>query len=231
MRTLADRHGAAQALIVFLPPALASLDDLVAQGVIAAVREHDIAADIVLAEITHEHVMQRRATEALREAVIAPALARGYRRIWLAGISLGAFNALHYAARFPADVTGLCLLAPYPGTGDILREITAAGGVAAWAESPGRPLDDERAWWHWLWRQSRAGRAAKPVYVGLSEDDRFLQGQRMLMELIPRECVDLVPGAHDWPAWLALWRRWLDRDWSGHDWPGRNGWHGDRSTP
>jgi len=215
MRTLADCDGASahSTLLVFLPPAMTTVEDIVERGFIAAVRARNIAADIVLAEITHAHVMQQRGADTLRDTVIAPALARGYRQIWLAGISLGAFNALHYAAQFAEDVTGLCLLAPYPGTGDILREIEQAGGPAAWAETPGRSLDDERVWWHWLWQQSHAGRAAKPVCVGLSEDDRFLRGQQMLASLIPAEHIDIIPGAHDWPAWIDLWHRWLDGGW------------------
>lgn len=210
MRTWADNSAASSTLVVFLPPALATIESLLEHGIVADLRARAVAADIVLAEITHEHVMQKRAADVLREAVIAPARARGHTRIWLAGISLGAFNALHYAARFPDDIEGLCLLAPYPGTGDILREIVHAGGVNAWAQTPRRTLDDERIWWHWLWQQSHAGHAAKPIHVGLSEDDRFLSGQRLLADLIPRERVDAIPGTHDWPAWRSLWQRWLD---------------------
>ncbi|MET0378801.1 MAG: alpha/beta hydrolase [Spongiibacteraceae bacterium] len=215
MRTLSDFDSGTKhaTLLVFLPPAMTTLEDIVERGFIAAMRTRNIAADVLLAEITHEHVMQQRVAGTLRETVIAPALARGYRQIWLAGISLGAFNALHYAAQFADDVTGLCLLAPYPGTGDILREIGQAGGPAAWAAKPGQSRSDEREWWHWLWQESQAGSAAKPIYVGLSASDRFLHGQQMLAKLLPSERIDLIPGTHDWPAWFDLWQRWLDRGW------------------
>jgi pimeloyl-ACP methyl ester carboxylesterase len=215
LRTLIDRSGeaASSTLIVFLPPAMTTIENIVEHGFVAALRARNITADIVLAEITHEQVMQQRVADTLREAVIAPALARGYRQIWIAGISLGAFNALHYAARFADDLAGLCLLAPYPGTGDILREIEQAGGPAAWAARPDHSLRDEREWWHWLWQQSQVDRTAKPIYVGLSADDRFLRGQQLLTQLIPAEHVDMIPGTHDWPAWLGLWELWLDENW------------------
>ena len=218
IRTLIDRVDeiTPSALIVFLPPAMTTLEDIVAHGFIVALRARNIAADMLLAEITHEQVMQQRVAETLHENIIAPALAQNYRQIWIAGISLGAFNALHYvsryAARFSDEITGLCLLAPYPGTGDILREITAAGGPAAWATTPNRALHDERQWWYWLWQQTQAGPTAMPIYAGLSTDDRFLRGQKMLTQLISAENVDVIPGVHDWPAWLTLWERWLDRN-------------------
>src|SRR5690606_3476005 len=176
------------------PPAGAGCGDWVGHGSVRARRERGVGADTVRAEITHALVLRQRAPAALREAGVVPALARGYRQVWLAGISLGAFTALHYAAQFDADVAGLCLLAPYPGTGDILREIAAAGGLAHWAGSHERSLNDERAWWYWLWQQTQAGADAKPIHVGLSENDRFLQGQRLLAGLLPREHVDTIPG-------------------------------------
>lgn len=214
MQTLFDRGDAAtpSTLLIFLPPAMATIEDLIAHGVIDAVRARNSAADVMLAEITHEHVMQQRVVDTLREAVIAPALESGYRQIWIAGISLGAFNALHYAARFAADICGLCLLAPYPGTGDILREIEQAGGPVAWADSPDRSLNDERAWWYWLTQQSPTDHAVKPIYVGLSSEDRFRRGQQMLAQLIPADHVDTISGGHDWPAWIELWKRWLDKN-------------------
>ena len=206
---------------MLLPPANANSDDLVEQGFVAAVRERGIAVDIVLAGISAEMVMQKIAVPTLRDEVIAPARERGYRDIWLAGISLGAFNALHYlaesdsvesdrAATYADAVAGLVLLEPYPGTGDILHEIETAGGVAAWAQA--HPASaHERIWWHWLWQQSRAGKDAKPVYIGLGAGDRFSRGQRLLTSVVAPERVDVIEGDHSWPVWQQLWQRWLDR--------------------
>ena len=129
-----------------------------------------LPVDVMLVAVGGEQVMAKTvAVKSLREQVIGPALASGYRHIWLGGISLGAFNALHHAAVYAADLAGLHLLAPYPGTGDILREIEiTAGGSAAWATLPERSDADERLWWHWLWRESTRGQQAKPLYLGLA---------------------------------------------------------------
>lgn len=212
MRTLLDCAGDARAttLLVLLPPANAGIDDLIQQGFVAAAREEKVVADILLAEITAEQVMNKTAMPALRDEVIMPAQTQGYRRIWLAGISLGAFNALHYVAAFADDIAGLILLAPYPGTGDILREINLAGGIDAWAGAPNRSHADERAWWYWLWNESKTPRA-KPVYIGLGAGDRFIAGQRLLASLVAANNVDEIAGDHSWPIWQQLWQRWLAR--------------------
>jgi pimeloyl-ACP methyl ester carboxylesterase len=198
-------------LLVLLPPAKATLDDLLEQGFVADIRARGIQVDVLLAEVTYEQVMAKTVAASLHEGAIVPALAQGYRHIWLAGISIGAFNALHYAAIHGGSIAGLELIAPYGGTSDILSEIETAGGPAAWAALPGRSNADERVWWQWLCQVSGTAEAAKPIYVGLASEDRFLRGQRLLAGLVPAEHVDEIDGDHSWPVWRALWQRWLDR--------------------
>ena len=214
MRLLTELHTAnrrSQTLLVMLPPSLSTLEDFYQQGFVDAVRQRSIAADLLLADINAQHVLDRTVVETLHTAVVEPALSDGYRSIWFAGISMGAFCALHYAAQHARHVAGLCLLAPYPGTGDVLAEIRAAGGAALWADNPNSTQQDERIWWHWLSRQSALGEAATPVYFGTGLSDRFLRGQRVLADLLPQERIHMVEGRHDWPTWRTLWDDWLDR--------------------
>jgi pimeloyl-ACP methyl ester carboxylesterase len=202
--------GPAERLLVLLPPAEARPADFVEQGFVAAVRRRRIPIDLVAAGLTYEHVIGNTVVAALHENVVRPAQAASYREIWLAGISLGAFNALHYAAEHAGDLAGIFLIAPYPGTGDILAEIARAGGTGAWSVSPQAELGDERRWWRWLCREAADGRWTTPVYFGTGHGDRFLRGQKMLAELLPRDRVRYVAGEHAWPVWLTLWEGWLD---------------------
>jgi pimeloyl-ACP methyl ester carboxylesterase len=209
MRIVHDRLRAAHRAacrLVLLPPAKATIDDLLTQGFVAAVRERNLPVDITLAEVGYEQVMAKTVAADLRAHVIEPAQKEGCHSIWLAGISLGAFNALHYAAAFGKDLAGLKLIAPYPGTADILNEIRAAGGPAAWAATPSASKEDERAWWHWLSRTE----PACPVYLGVASEDRFIKGQSMLASLIPTQRIQYTEGDHSWPVWLRLWQHWLD---------------------
>lgn len=219
MRQLIDRVAGKRrpaTLLVLLPPAEAVIDDFQGHGFIAAVRQRSLPVDVHLAELTYQHLMTRTASETLHTQVVQPALASGYRNIWLAGISLGAYNALHYAAQHARFLAGIYLLAPYPGTADVLSEISASGGPAAWCQASPADHRDERAWWHWLHDNAHRGRddsaaAPLPVFMGTGNDDRFVHGQRLIADLLSPERVHYVPGVHAWPTWQRLWSDWLDR--------------------
>lgn len=197
-------------LLLLLPPAMASLEELQSQGFVAAVRRRALDVDVLLLDVAYQQTMAGTVAASLQRQLSETA--SGYEHIWLAGISLGAFNALHYAAEHAACLSGLALIAPYPGTADVLREIHQAGGPRAWATHCADSRADERAWWHWLAAQDQAdpGAHALPLYLGLSQQDRFIRGQEMMAALLPHGSVHRVAGPHSWPAWLQLWEYWLD---------------------
>ena len=207
---LFDSQNRQDTLLVLLPPAETRIEDFISKGFVDAVRSCHIRTDIFLAEVTHQHVMSKTIVSALHEHVMQRALASGYQKIWFAGISLGAFNALFYASEYAKHLAGIYLIAPYPGTGDILAEIIGAGGTAEWTRTQYFNRDDERAWWHWISQESAAGQWSTPVYLGTGTEDRFLRGQRMLAELLPSENVRMISGTHSWPTWIALWHEWLE---------------------
>jgi pimeloyl-ACP methyl ester carboxylesterase len=220
MRTLPDLAGAggpglrAPTLLVLLPPAAARLEEFQEQGFHAAVRRRGIEADILVADAGMEAHADGGIAEAIERLALEPARARGARAIWLAGISLGAYNALHYLSRHAGRVSGACLLAPYPGTGDVLAEIEAHGGPAAWSRARpagGETAGDDRAWWRWLCRECQAGAWPTSVHLATGGSDRFVRGQRMIAGLLPGDRVRILPGSHDWSTWRALWDDWLDR--------------------
>lgn len=212
MHTRTELHNATQrsdTLLVLLPPALCSLDDFYDQGFVDAVRQRQLPVDILLADATAQQVIDHSVVSALHSQVIQPARAKGYRRIWLAGISMGAFSALYYASQHAEQIAGLYLIAPYPGTADVLAEIRAAGGAATWCLNPPN-TQDERAWWQWLGQESIKGEWRTPVYFGTGSADRFLSGQQLLSDVLPEAHVRVLPGKHQWPTWKALWGDWLD---------------------
>ncbi len=49
------------------------------------------------------------------------------------------------------------------------------------------------------------------VFLGFGRDDRFAASNARLGEVLAPAQVFVEPGGHDWPAWIALWRRILDR--------------------
>jgi pimeloyl-ACP methyl ester carboxylesterase len=142
--------------------------------------------------------------------VIAPLRARGYRRIWLAGISLGGFVAIGYAMRHPGEVEGLVTLAPYLGRRPLVQAVSEATSPAAWRQSaqPREADDFDHELWMWLTRRPAD---TPPLYMGYGTEDRFAQGHQTLASLLPAGHADTVAGGHDWAPWQQLWERWLDR--------------------
>jgi S-formylglutathione hydrolase FrmB len=214
MQILSDEFNGprrADGLLVLLPPAGATATDFQTHGFVSDVRRLGLPVDIVLVQPTYQQVMQQTLTAALHENVVGPAKTKGYSRTWMVGISLGGFNALHYAVAHAASLAGVLLIAPYPGTGDVLAEMTDAGGPVRWSQNAALLLEDERVWWKWLCEQSASGAWETKIFMSTGSNDRFSRGQRMLAPLLVPENVRFVPGEHDWPTWELLWRDWLMR--------------------
>jgi pimeloyl-ACP methyl ester carboxylesterase len=210
--------GRAPVLLVMLPGAWSRPPEFVDEGFVAAVRSRGLAADVAIADAHLGYFNDRSVLTRLREDVVLPARAQGYRSIWLVGISLGGFAALGYAAHHPDEVDGLVVIAPYLGRPQLLQEIAAAGGPMAWRVAPHpapTPDEPERTVWEWLTARAAAPDAPAttrlPLYLGHGRDDRFAAAHRLLAGVLPAgRSVDL-PGGHAWSPWRALWSHWLDR--------------------
>ena len=210
-------NGAAPVLLVMLPGAYSRPPEFVDEGFVPDVRRRGLAVDIAIADSHLGYFNERSILTRLREDVVLPARAQGYR-VWLVGISLGGFAALGYAAHHPDEVDGLVVLAPYLGRRQLLMEIDAAGGPMAWRSAPHAPPTEdepERLVWEWLTARAAAPDAPAttrlPLYLGFGSEDRFAASHRVLAGILPPNHSDSVPGGHDWPPWRALWSNWLDR--------------------
>jgi pimeloyl-ACP methyl ester carboxylesterase len=209
MRTLIDsavHPRVADTRIICLPGAYDSAQDFRTAGFTSAVAQRDLPLDLVYVDLDLEHLCDRMALQRLRSEVVLPAREAGIT-CWLAGISLGGMLALDYAATYPADLLGLCLLAPYLGNRMLTAEIRAASGLAAWDPGELAETDEERR----IWRYIKTRRAnSGPIYMGFGRSDRFAEAHRLLAASLPEGCVDVIEGGHDWPTWTTLWENFLD---------------------
>jgi hypothetical protein len=207
----------ATTLVVLLPGVYDTPQDLVREGFVAALRQRRLNADIVVADAHLGYYYADLIITRLHEDIVLPAVRKGYRQIWLAGISLGGYGALHYSRLHGDLVTGMFLMAPYPGDASVLREIAAAGGPAGWqAGNAGGdgPQQRDRELWTWI-KEYRHGIAAngtaRPrLYIGYGTADRFAPSNRMMAKVVPPSQVFTTEGGHDWQPWLRLWDRFLD---------------------
>lgn len=202
----------ADSLLVLLPGIGSDPQEFLDEGFVETVRETGLAADVLLVDAHRAYYDQRSIVDRLREDVVRPARARGYGRVWLAGVSLGGLGALLYAQASPpaaAEVDGLLLIAPYLGEWLTAQEIRTAGGLERW---PG-PATPDAAFdvllWGWLKEQTDGGAGGRqqPILLGYGTDDRFAYGAEVLAKSLPASQVFTTPGGHDWPSWRALWRR------------------------
>ncbi|MCW5624306.1 MAG: alpha/beta hydrolase [Burkholderiales bacterium] len=204
----ADARG--RTLLILLPPARASAEAFVTHGWIDAVRRRLPGVDPVAVDADVDRYTHGTVLDDLETGVIEPARAAGYRRLWLAGVSLGGFGSLRYAAQSGDGISGLLLVAPYLGARPDIKAIRAAGG---WNHGfpPIDATDADHRMLSWLARRVAEPDRAPPIFVGLGDDDRFAPWIRILTEALPPERVRTCTGGHDWTTWTTLWHALLDQ--------------------
>ena len=196
---------AGRGLLVMVPGAYFGPEDFAAHGFLAVLERHDCKLDAVVANLPTDAYLAGTAAPWLRANIVAPALARGYGRLWLLGISLGGTGALLYAQEYKAAVEGMILLAPFLGTRGLVAEVEAAGGMASWEPGAIGPRDIERR------MMARLKLAVPPrLHLGYGAADRYAPASRLLAARLPAERVVVIAGGHDWPTWERLWDAILD---------------------
>jgi hypothetical protein len=199
----------ADTLVILLPGAYHQPEDFIKEGFVSAVRERALAIDLIMAELTFSDVTNQTALTKIHNSLVQPALAAGYQNIWLAGISIGGYVAMSYADHYPKQLSGLLLLAPYPGNRMTTGEIAYAGGIEAWVPDAISDEDTERGNWYWL--KTHANTRDIEIHLGYGAEDRFAESHLMMAQALPVAHVDKIPGDHIWPVWLQLWHNFLDK--------------------
>ena len=181
-------------LIVFLPGNGDPLNAFDKNGIVTAVRSRNLPVDMIAVNAHLGYYMNGSVFTRLKADVIDPARARGYRRIWLVGNSLGGYGSISYARQYPQDIFGVVLLGPFLGDKKIIREIRDAGGLQKW--DPGEiPQDSSETWEKQLWKWLKDGDQQKGfwnwvkscdeegedcpsrIYLGFGKRDRFSPGR------------------------------------------------------
>ena len=199
-----------RALVIMLAGVGIEASEFSERGLVGVLHERNPSVDVIATRPDLDLYLDGNLAAALHRDVVDPARMQGYARLWLLGISLGGMGALHYASIHPGEIEGIILLAPFLGTQGTVAEISAAGGLASWSAADSACTAVERRVLLWL-KDFVARRPEHPaLYLGYGCADRFAEGHRMLAELMPSEHVVTTEGGHDWPTWLALWRRVLD---------------------
>ena len=201
----------ARILLIMLPGARDTPEDLASHGFIRAIRERSLAVDVVAVDAHLGYYLERTVAERLEQDIIASARARGYKRIWFMGISLGGLGSLIYARAHPGEVEGEVLLAPFLSNRGLIDDVIRAGGLDRWQPGEIAADDEERQLLAWL----KAYRTDEPrlpkIYLGYGTGDRFAPASALLATRLPVGQVATIEGGHDWPTWFNLWNQLLDK--------------------
>jgi pimeloyl-ACP methyl ester carboxylesterase len=203
----AAAHGVmAPTLMIWLPGAYHAARDFLEAGFPEAVLLRHLPVDLSFVDLELRYLGDDAAQQQLRTEVVLPARKLGVS-VWLAGVSLGGFIALDYAATFAGELDGVCLLAPYLGNRMLTAEIASAPGLDAWAPGELAEADAERRVWRYL-----KTRVADPpaLYLGFGHDDRFAAAHKLLAAALPAASVDVIAGGHEWRTWAKLWENFLE---------------------
>jgi len=181
------------------------MEDFERRGLSEEMARAGVRADWVAVDAHLGYYRSRSVIERLREDVIEPARARGYRRIVVVGVSLGGLGSLLGERDHPGLFDGIVLIAPYLGDRKAMfDEIQNQGGPAAWAADHSPGADDVGAQvWSFLGKRVSA---LPPTWLAYGTADRFAVGHRLLAPSLPPDRVKTSAGGHDWPTWQALWR-------------------------
>lgn len=197
--------GRTATLVVWLPGRGDVLADFERQGIVATMREAGVKADAIMVDAHLGYYYKRTIIDRLRSDVLLPARQQGYRRIVLVGVSLGGLGAMLNERDNHGSVDALVLLSPNLGDNDKLFDrIVAAGGPTLWAsgrDPQGGEVYDQ------LWTFLGLDSAALPAtWLFSGQSDPYGRGHRILAGLLPPARVKIIPGAHNWTTWRALWR-------------------------
>jgi pimeloyl-ACP methyl ester carboxylesterase len=154
-------------------------------GVIDAIHKQSQNTDVIAVEAHFKYYQARTIVERLREDTIKPAIAAGYKQIYLGGTSLGGFGSLLYLKQYPDEISKIFILAPYLGDEQDYRYLIE-NGVAP------QPLRDVNIW---------------PWLTGLPEETK----NKMLEKYLSEKNVVSQDGKHNWITWAKLWPSLLEK--------------------
>ncbi len=213
--------GPHQQLFVFLPGYGDQPSAFEQHGLVKMMKERAPDADMIAVNAHIGYYLNGSLFARLKTDVIDPALARGYRAIWLIGNSLGGFGSISYSRLHPRDISGIVLLGPFLGERSMVNDIRKAGGLEKW--DPGVVVNNSKEDMEkqlWLWVKSRLQHrdfslwlhdcdeepgCLPKIFLGYGEYDRFSYGQKLLAESLPPEHVVVIRGGHNWSTWVKAW--------------------------
>ena len=197
-------------MLVMLPGAGMCAEDFRARGFVETLRERGLPVDTVMVDVSTDDYVSATFGKYMNGEVVSALLAGGYQRIWLAGISLGAYGVMRLLQEQAGDIEGVLLLSPFLSTRGTIARIMGAGGLNGWLPLPEEREGADESLLCWLKENLVAGKLPVEIYLGWGEADRYADASRLLAAWLPANRIFRTHGDHDWPTWTALWHDMLN---------------------
>ncbi len=197
--------GPDRVLVLLLPPIGGKGSHYETNGFVEAVREKGFEADLKILDVNPVLYFRGRIIELVKAELVDPAKVSGYEKIILVGTSLGGHGALLYITKYPEDVDGVVVLAPFLGGGRVAEAIEEAGGLEKWEDCPALVWDYPCSMWKLLKVCVSDPRNQNTIILGYGTEDGFAKQNSLLANELPPKNVFTVAGGHDWVTWKNLW--------------------------
>jgi pimeloyl-ACP methyl ester carboxylesterase len=203
--------GRPETLFICLPGIFSGPGYFIRKGLVGEIAAKGIDADVIAVDAHSGYYRNQTLFPRLLNDVVIPAKLKGYRRVWLVGVSLGGLGALMYAREHPESIDGVLAIAPYLGGDSFREEIAAAGGLAAWQPKNIEPGDRYQAIWLWLKQRLESDSPHPDIFLGYGTEDRFAPNLDLLAAAMSPDRVITVEGTHRWRTWKRVFSQFLIR--------------------
>ena len=200
-------------LVIALRGLGGSVDDFEKYGFVNALQSAYPSIDLVCPDAHYGYYRERSVVQRLYNDVILPARKKGYRSIYLVGVSLGGLGTLLELREHQDDFAGVVLLSPYTGEPEVHAAIESYldnEAPAPWRNSDVSDYDrDFYALWRWMIEHETLLDSGK-IWLGYGEQDR-LSGHELLASLLPVDRVIHQPGKHRAEVFVEIWKAILSK--------------------
>jgi pimeloyl-ACP methyl ester carboxylesterase len=170
-------------------------------GIVEKIHNENKNANVVAVEAHFKYYQTRTIIDRLRVDIIQPAIAQGYRDIYLVGTSLGGFGSLLYLKLYPNEISKIFIFAPYLGDPQDYNYLLNNQAP------PIAPRDVNL--WPWLTQLPESTRAK--IYLGFGEKDKFSTPNTLLAKYLKQNQVVTNQGKHNWTTWAELWGEMMEK--------------------
>ncbi|PNU20616.1 hypothetical protein C2E25_06115 [Geothermobacter hydrogeniphilus] len=181
------------------------------EGMIQEVLDRKLPFDMVAPDSHFGYFRSETLPIRLHEDIILPARAKGYREIWIAGVSMGGLGSWFFLMEYPEDIDGIIMFSPFLGWGGIVEEIQEEGDIHAWQPGEHTVKDWERYLWAFIKKYLENQKDYPPIYLGYGDSDFFREEQAELAKYLPPSQVMVINGSHNNGTMKQLWKAYLDR--------------------